>query len=227
MSRRFSEDEVAAIFKKATETQQSRAKLLPSGEGMTLEELQEIGREVGISPALVKQAALSIELAGNTSSRRFLGIPVGVSRTVDLGRKITEAEWEGLVVDLRETFDAKGVVKHEGSFRQWTNGNLHALVEPTPTGHRLRMRTMKATALGWMSGGVGLGGLAGILGIMSSIGTGGNVSPVEAVQVGVFGAAMFAFGALQLPSWARLRRKQMEQVAERIALPPEESEGSA
>ena len=222
MSRRFSEDEVAAIFKKATEAQQSRAKQLPSGEGMTLEELQAIGSEVGIAPALVRQAALSIELAGNSTSRRFLGIPVGVGRTVDLGRKLTEPEWEQLVVDLRETFDAKGVVKQEGSFRQWTNGNLQALVEPTPTGHRLRMRTTKSTALAWLSGSVGLAGLAGALGIASSMGASGNVAPSEIVQIAVFGVVMFAFNAVRQPAWARLRRQQMEQVAERIALPAEE-----
>jgi hypothetical protein len=118
--RRFNEAEVDAIFKRATEAQQSRQKALPSGDGMTLAELQEIGREVGIAPELVKQAALSIGLAGNTSSRRFLGIPVGVSRTVDLGRQLTEHEWERLVVDLRETFDAKGTVKRAATPRSPT-----------------------------------------------------------------------------------------------------------
>ena len=58
-------------------------------------------------------------------------MPVGVSRTVTSAGNFTEREWERLVVDLRETFDAKGAVKREGSFRQWTNGNLQALVEPT------------------------------------------------------------------------------------------------
>jgi hypothetical protein len=38
---------------------------------------------------------------------------------------------------------------------------------------------------------------------------------------------MFGFGALQLPGWVRTRRKQMEQVAERLALPPDDTEGSA
>src|SRR5687768_4485025 len=98
--RRFNEAEVDAIFKRATETQQARGRQLSSGDGMTLAELQEIGREAGIAPELVRQAALSIQQAGTASSRRFLGIPVGVSRTVDLGRQLTEQEWERLVVDL-------------------------------------------------------------------------------------------------------------------------------
>src|SRR5438309_9316151 len=42
--------EVAAIFQRATETQQTgEPNSLPSGGGMTLAQLQDIGREVGIS----------------------------------------------------------------------------------------------------------------------------------------------------------------------------------
>jgi hypothetical protein len=32
------------------------------------------------------------------------------------------------------------------------------------------------------------------------------------------GLGMFGFGALQLPGWARLRRRQMDEVASRLAL---------
>ncbi len=47
--RRFNEAEVAAIFEHAAEAQQISQYQFPQAEGMTLAELQEIGREVGIS----------------------------------------------------------------------------------------------------------------------------------------------------------------------------------
>ena len=50
--RRYSDEEVAAIFARATETQESQPRRNTPGEGMTLAELQEIGREVGIAPEL-------------------------------------------------------------------------------------------------------------------------------------------------------------------------------
>jgi hypothetical protein len=34
---------------------------------------------------------------------------------------------------------------------------------------------------------------------------------------------MFAGGAFQLPGWARVRRRQMEEIAARLALPEEPS----
>src|SRR5256885_16741552 len=82
-----------------------------------------------------------------------MGLPIAVGRTVALQRKLTDDEWERLVVDLRETFDARGRLREEGSFKQWTNGNLQALLEPTPTGHQLRLRTMKGDAYAMMSSG--------------------------------------------------------------------------
>lgn len=212
--RRFNDDEVAAIFAQATDPRQTRQRQLPSGEGLTLAELQDIGREVGIAPELVAQAAKAIDQLGTPTSRTFLGLPIGVGRTVDLDRRLSEEDWERLVVDLRETFDARGAVRQEGSFRQWTNGNLQALVEPTATGHRLRLRTMNANLRAWMMGGLGLLGIATATSIAAAVGGAANLTSV--MEIGVIGAGMLAFGVLRLPGWARLRRKQMEEVAGRL-----------
>lgn len=218
--RRFNEAEVAAIFERAAEAQQTGQRQLPSGEGMTLSELQEIGREVGFSPELVAQAAKGIDRGGRPTSRHFLGLPVGVGRTIDLDRKLSDEEWERFVVDLRETFDARGTLRHEGSFRQWTNGNLQALLEPTATGHRIRLRTVKGDAFGLIVGGLGMLGIASAALIAAvlrgGVGDAGMLSSLGFLAT--MGAGMFGIGALRLPGWARLRRRQMEDVAARVAL---------
>jgi hypothetical protein len=220
--RRYSEEEVAAIFERAAEAQQTARRQLPPGEGMTLADLQEIGHDVGIPPELVAQAARSMDQGAQPASRTFLGLPIGVGRTIDLDRRLSEEEWERLVVDLRETFDARGAVRYDGPFRQWTNGNLQALLEPTATGHRLRLRTVKGDARGLMTGGLGLLGIAAAMLIAAvlagKLGDAGNLS--AAAFLSVIGFGMFGFGALRLPSWARLRLRQMEGVAARLALAP-------
>ena len=217
--RRFDEAEVAAIFERAAEAQQTGQRQLPSGEGMTLAELQDIGREVGISPELVGQAAKAIERVGQPTSRQFFGLPVGVGRTIDLERKLTDEEWERFVVDLRETFDARGILKHEGSLRQWTNGNLQALLEPTATGHRIRLRTIKGDARSLMVGGLAILGVGTVTLIAGALRVGIADMGMLVSQgfLAIMGAGMLGIGALRLPSWARLRRRQMEDVATRIA----------
>jgi hypothetical protein len=216
--RRYTDEEAAAIFQRASEAQHTGQQQLTSGnEGMTLARLQEIGREVGIAPDLVANAATAIDRVGLATSRRMFGLPIGVGRTIDLGRKLTEEEWERLVVDLRETFDARGRVQREGSLRQWTNGNLQVLLEPTATGHRVRLRTIKGNARSLMV--IGLGGvvyttIAGAAGLVTGLVT----DPLQLAFFALMGAGIFGLGALRVPSWARTRRQQMEEIAERLAL---------
>ena len=38
----------------------------------------------------------------------------------------------------------------------------------------------------------------------------------QAVPIALAGAAVFAFGALPLPRWAKLRQRQMDELAERL-----------
>jgi hypothetical protein len=218
--RRFNDEEVAAIFAKATEEKDNSPgqRRLPSNEGLTLAELQAIGREAGIAPERVSQAVAELDRQETPTSRRFLGLPLGVGRTVDLGRRMSDEEWERLVVDLRETFDARGTVRQEGAFRQWTNGNLQALVEPTPTGHRIRLRTTNASLRALMIGGLGMLGIAGATSVAAML-TGVGEMAVTVTQLGVMGAGMFALGAARVPGWARLRRRQMEDVAKRLTPP--------
>lgn len=217
--RRFTDDEVAQIFQRATEVHAPQRSALTSTEGMTLAELQEIGREAGIAPDAVAFAARSLVDAGVPTGRTFLGLPIAVGRTVDLERKISDQEWEQIVVDLRQTFDARGRVKHEGSFRQWTNGNLQALLEPTPTGHRFRLKTLNANARAMMMVGMTVAGVSVLAGLADLRDTAFpfDGGPYLAAIVG--GAVAFVVGALRLPGWARLRQQQMKDVISRVTLP--------
>lgn len=218
--RRFNEAEVAAIFERATEAQQTSQPQLPAAEGMTLTELQAIGREVGISPEQLARAAKAIEVGGRPTSRHVLGLPVGVGLTVDLNRHISDEEWERVVADLRETFDARGTLRHEGSLRQWANGNLQAFLEPGGSGHRLRLRTFKGDAPGMILGGLAILGFASAMLVLAVLrGALDDLGFLWAVgALGTGGLAMFSSAAFRLPGWARLRQRQMEDVAARAAV---------
>ncbi len=213
--RRFNEEEVAQIFERAAEAQQVRQQQLPSREGMTLTELQEIGRQVGISSEELANAARAIELRPQPTSRNILGIPVGVGLSVDIGRKLTDEEWERFVADLRKTFDARGVVKQEGNLRYWANGNLQAFLEPAGTGDRVRLRTVKGGAAERITVAIALAVLAAGTAVARSLGV--DVSALGSVTLlGAVGAAAIGFTTLRLPAWARLRRAQMEEVAAKL-----------
>src|SRR5262249_2709437 len=114
--RRYDDNEIAAIFSEASkEDPQLPAPRSSRDAGLTLGQLQEIGREAGISPEAVARAARSLDTRPASAVRRFLGLPIGVERTVSLGRWLTEAEWERLVVRLRDVFDARGNMSSHGN----------------------------------------------------------------------------------------------------------------
>ncbi len=228
MDRRYSEQEIALILEQAGAAQDraqdgaqdagSNALATRSGEGLTLTQLQEIGVEVGISPAFVARAAEAVARGDlvPTQRRTWLGLPVGVSRTVDFGRPISDKEWDRMVVNLRETFDARGRVQREGAFRQWTNGNLQALLEPTTTGHRLRLSTRKGDVpVRAIMGGLMLtfGTVLGTLAVLR--GTGDTGAMVATGFLALMGIANLLSVGVQLPAWARTRASQMESITAR------------
>jgi hypothetical protein len=212
--RRYSDEEMAAIFRVATEGTQLPA--TRSTEGLTLADLQAIGREVGIPAEAVARAAKTLDVRRSAISRTLFGFPIGVERRVMLGRRLSDDEWEQLVVQLREVFQARGTTKSEGTLRQWTNGNLYVLVEPTAAGHRLRLGSLHGGAAASIRLGlVGLG-TAAILAIASAFGAGAS-DLIPALLGG--GAVLLANGALRVRDWARLRGRQMEDLAAQLALP--------
>jgi hypothetical protein len=216
--RRFSEEEVSEILKYAAEVQDSGTSLLAPGSGLTLGELQEIGRQAGISPEAMQVAARRVDMSVANPTRTFLGFPLGVGRTVELDRKLTDDEWDRLVADLRATFDARGVVKQEGSLRSWSNGNLQALLEPTATGQRLRLRTVRGGARQLMTIGVAMAGIGTVATIAAAVnGTIGSAQFLSSqITLALMGIGMFGIGAIPLPGWARVRRKQMDQIADHV-----------
>jgi hypothetical protein len=216
--RRYDDDEVAEIFRKAAEGPQSLPHQVASDAGMTLAELQDIGREAGLSPEAVASAARSLEIRPQVGVRRYLAMPIGVERTIELHRQLTETEWERLVVQLRETFNARGVVSSNGSFRQWTNGNLQALLEPTANGHRLRMSTVRGGAIFSLNIGVGMIGTGALMAIVSAVGGHLGHTWTGAAMMSFLGLGSIAVGGLRLPGWARLRAQQMESITSRLAL---------
>src|SRR6266478_1413997 len=215
--RRYNDKEIAAIFRAAAEQEpQNPQREVARDEGLTLAELQAIGGEVGISSAAVAQAARAVDVRFGAASRTFLGLPIGVARTVNLNRRLTDEEWERLVVQLREVFNARGRTRSEGSLRQWTNGNLQVLLEPTETGHRLRFGTLHGGARASIGAGIAVLGITAVLVISGAVwGTLGEAIPGIALMAAA-GAGMIASGALRLPRWARLRERQMEALAARV-----------
>ncbi|MEJ2541541.1 MAG: hypothetical protein P8188_16510 [Gemmatimonadota bacterium] len=226
--RRYDEDQIAEIFRRATQ-EAGRARLRPGDAessppagGLTLDELQEIGREVGIDPAAVRRGAAALDrVSGGPGqvTRRAAFSPLAVARTTPLARPLTDQEWTRVVLDLRETFDARGTIQAQGGFREWTNGNLQAMLEPTPEGERFRIRSRKSAGEVPIIGGLFMVTLAVVVALIT-LATGTPLAEVlrETGILTALGGLGFVVGSASLKRWADTRQSQMAAVSERVAL---------
>lgn len=215
--RRFDEREIAAIFERAGLRQEAERNS-NAGEGLTLAQLQEIAHDVGLDAAHVTAAARDVA-AGTlapATRRAWFGLPVGVARTIEFDRPVSDDQWSALVITLRQTFEARGRVISDGPFREWSNGNLRAFLEPTSTGHRLRLSTRKGNAKASVLIGASYLGLAALFSLLGALGA---ISPRAAVLapllLGVIGVVTLGSTVFALPRWAALRGRQMDAIAAR------------
>ena len=217
---RFSEKDIARIFEEAARAQNASFEEGQIRDGLSLAELQQIGASTGIKPEFIAKAVAKLQRKpAPIPVKKHLGIPIEVARTVELPDTFSEQDWEHLVVDLRSTFGALGKIKKEGSFREWSNGNLHAAVEPTPGGYQLRLRTKKGNMLGFLYGSFAysLVGLIMFLSVFFANDTNAPLSIAVIISSIFFllGLAGVSSVSISQPRWASKRLKQMEDICER------------
>ena len=84
--RRYTDEEVAAILLRAAEGPQHPVVKSSRDDRLTLPELQQIGREVGLPPEAVALAAQSVDQSPQGVSQTMLGLPTGVEQRIVLHR---------------------------------------------------------------------------------------------------------------------------------------------
>lgn len=208
--RRYRDSEIRKIFELATRREAARPQPASMSDGLTLAEIQGIGGEVGVSPEAISRAAATLD--SKLRARTAWGMPIEVQRTVQLPRAPTDHEWDQMVAELRATFQASGRMRTDGGLREWRNGNLRAAVEPTPTGYRLRLATVKGNAVPLnLLGTAGITMGAFVLGAAALAG-----GPLDAVvgpaMLATSGAAALLANVVRLPRWAARRQRQMEYI---------------
>ena len=229
--RTYDDDEVKEIFSLAANTQGAAPTTSEARSGLTLRELQEVGREVGLEPDRVAEAAARFDARSLSSPRRtFLGGPMGVRRSVQLPRELTDREWETLAGELREAFGTRGRMISTGLTHEWTGDDVHAFLEPSGPGHRLRLdaQTFPLTVA---AGAGAFGVLVGLQALATSALDAATFGPVLEVLLPLLlvlvGAGAIGMNVIRLRRWSDDMEERMEYVVGRARAltegsPPEE-----
>ena len=191
-SRRFNEKEVALIIKRASELQQTET-TSESTTGMSLAELEQVAREAGLDPELVRRAAADLDTrVTDQTPNLFLGAPtvLRLERTID--GEVPADEYEPMVLEMQRLLGGTSTASTIGRTLQFSltgRNHQHASgrdvqVTITPRNGRTTIRIEER--LGPLAGGL-FGGLLGGMG-------GGLTVPVTVIGAALTHSAILATG---------------------------------
>jgi len=121
--RGYDEKEIGELIQRATELHESSSGL--SGESsrkLSLDEIEHIATELGISSEHLQAAAAELENRKNTDRQfNFWGGPFVVSESRVVNGDLTEEQWEDIIFELRRFSGRTGTITELGRTRQWSH----------------------------------------------------------------------------------------------------------
>lgn len=129
--RTYSRDEVKALLERAVELQARAERERGDGEGLTLQELEEVASASGIDPDVLRRAAAELDATDRTERTRTeaSATHVHAERWIDV--EMREEVWEEVVLELRHRYDTgtgammgmptygRGRIETIGRAREW------------------------------------------------------------------------------------------------------------
>jgi hypothetical protein len=226
-SRRFNEKEVAHIIKRASELQEEEAPA-DSTTGLSLVELEQVAKEAGLDPALVRRAAADLDTrVTDQRPSAVLGAPttLRLERTID--GEVPVGEYEAIVAEIERTLGATGTGATLGRTLSWTLSPIRhrpraersVQIVITPRGGRTTIRIEEQ--MGTLAGGL-FGGAAGLSGGLTgaSIGIGIGVLHSGVVAIGMVAAVVSGAYLLARTIYGRVtgrRGEQLQALMSRVA----------
>ncbi len=235
--RTYSEREVAAIIERAVERQHT-AEVGGGDAGLTLDEIERLGRESGIDPAHLRAAASEIDAAGRTLARQNGQSKTQVYTERWIDAPFSSAGWEDAVAHLRAEFGAPigaafgstagETVQQVGRAYEWlhTSGmGIRTRVTASPRGDRTRLHLTQFVGISSSAvEGVGCGAVIAIFVAVVGGVTGAGISGSPAVALVtalITFLVAWAVGALIIVTadrrWRAKKLRQLDALADDLA----------
>ncbi len=225
--RRFSEADTDAILRRTAELA-SGGEAVSQSRGLTVDEMEALAREAGLSPELVRRAAREVSLRSSLQPSPWTGGPrrVGLERVIP--GELSEAAWEAIVGEVQRSLGMPGFVSKVGRNRTWSalsqtgNAGTQRHVTVTATVHDgntvLRvdepLNKLAAALFGGLVGGLGGGGT----GIWFGIGMGVFHSPLAAILSTLAAVSgSYALGRVLFKKAAARRVAELDDLLERLS----------
>ncbi|MDH3497533.1 MAG: hypothetical protein OER21_12295 [Gemmatimonadota bacterium] len=228
--RRYTDQEVALVLQRAAEIEERRAESTAAARGLSLRELHEIARDVGLSPAVIDEAVMAIEAGARPRGASLLGAPLSGKAVRGVPTRLDDDAVRRLVGIVEEQVDVTGTVTEALGTVRWTS---------IPSGHKFAGTVQVSVSSGGQETQIqvvqryprGLrailhflpGAWGGLLG--AGLAASGALAPLAVVGVGAAAAALgVGIGRAVWQTLARRRDRLVHTIATELvaAAGPEE-----
>jgi hypothetical protein len=193
-SRRFTDREVGLVLKRAAELEERGDMPGVDGRGMSLQQLEEIGAEVGIAAASIREAAKQLALHRGSSDLAILGASPIHKALRAVPRVVDESEVADLIQVVDARFPAQGTVTEALGTVRWTSrlrhGSRQVAITPADGETRIQVSSRYADRLRYIFNFLP-GAWGGMIGFAVAVSAGLGALPVAAV---IGGSAVVGMG---------------------------------
>jgi serine/threonine protein kinase len=226
--RRYSEDEVREIVRRAAELEVSN----PTSSGaLTVGGVEALAAEVGIAPALVREAARALAtpapgptpLGPGQTPNRWIGGPTRIVCERVIDGELPDAEFPYVAEEIRRVLGHPGQVSQLGRTFAWTsvqsaNSGRSLEIAVSVRGGRTRIaaRESLGSLIGAVFGGIGGGVGGGGMGLVIPVGL-GIMGGAGLVLIPMWLAATYAAARAVYRRSAQRRQDELEALLDRVA----------
>jgi hypothetical protein len=115
---RFNRDEISKILKRAAELEH-KDDIDDDSEGLTVKELQQVSKEVGLHPKYIQRALDELQAPAHLVSSNIFGGPFTYHLSNSASGGLTEKEWEDVVSEIRRIHGGIGKTSKLGNTYEW------------------------------------------------------------------------------------------------------------
>lgn len=210
--RRYTDHEADLILRRAAE---SEASGLPARrDGLTLSELKEVAREVGIDTGSVEAVAQGFDTSPTFRPHPLLGSPVAPQLERHVRVRVTPEDYPRVVLAIRRAMGRQGLLSTEMDGLEWRARDATGAryVSVRPEGDRTLIRILgnyRDGAMAWFT----VGGMTGGMATLVLLKTSGMLA-----ALGLGAAPLVALAAYLPARWLWRRQFRSEEATLRATL---------
>lgn len=220
--RRYTDQEVALVLQRAAEIEEQRSSSA-GGRGLTLGELREIAKEVGLSPDVIDEAVASVRAGVRPRSVSLLGAPLSNKVMRGVPGRLDEDDLQRLIRVIEDRVEETGTVTEALGTVRWTSiARGHKFDRTTQVSLSANDAETQIQVVQRYASGLRamLHGLPTAWGAMigGAIAASAAVVPVVGIGLGLGGAALgLGIGRSVWQAMARRSAREVERVAGELA----------